>query len=153
MTIGGLELDICASCGSTWFDRTELEAARDAADALMGAEFRAVMRALSPASDATDFRTYVGCPVCDVPLVRRAHPHVGGVVAHACPEHGAWVERRHLLRLLQEIELHGAAELSKRRVHEAAARDRRQDDEYRDYLDRLRRWTPPATHQDLWFWF
>lgn len=111
---GSLILDICADCGGTWFDTSELRASHADARALPDTEVREALRARLPRRGQVEQRVYVACPVCQKTLIPRAHPHLGGVVAHTCVAHGAWVSRTSLLRLLAEVEKHGAPQLAAR---------------------------------------
>ena len=156
--LGPVELDVCPDCGSTWFDTAELESTRDAADGLAGDAFRAAVRDLRPRLATLDARAYVDCPVCCTPLALRAHPQVAGVVAHACSDHGAWVQRPHLLRLLDELEKVGATELARRRRTLADVERRLRDVDHDLHAQYDRRQFAAIVERSvsapwLWFWF
>lgn len=155
VAIGRLEIDVCDTCGTTWFDKGELDTARDAADSNARASFRAAIRALHVRDPAVELQPYVSCPVCQTALRRRSHPELSGIAAYGCGEHGAWVERRQLLRLIAELETHGGGE-ARRRAEQWAAHD---EERRRAAAERARSIELPDPHASvaldwswLWFW-
>jgi hypothetical protein len=87
-------------------------------------------------------------------LLRRNHPQLAGVVAHVCVDHGAWVERRHLLHLLDEIEKHGTRELARRSVRVAELTEQRRVADQQAWLAYDREVTRRMMlHSMDWFWF
>jgi Zn-finger nucleic acid-binding protein len=121
---GPMELDICERCSGTWFDRSELDAFVKAVDdPSSGGECRAAIRMAVSGGAVVHARTYFACPICKRTLTRRVHAQVTGAIAHICNEHGAWVAKQDLLRVLAAVEDYGAAGLAERAV-DAAARQR-----------------------------
>lgn len=153
ISLGPVDVDSCATCGNMWFDNSELERATAAADGTVGADLRDAVRALIPIRSAAPGPSTVPCPFCMAALVRRSHPTVPDVVAHVCSAHGAWLERTHLLRLLEDIEAQGLTALRARdklRADQNAERNRRANDEL-ELTRRLAR--NRLAHSHVWFWF
>lgn len=112
VALGPIVVDSCTLCGSLWFDSSELERASAAADGTGGADFRDAVRALVPRRTRDWERSVVSCPFCPNHLIRRDHPTVPRVVAHVCPSHGAWLQPRPLLKLMDDLEAHGLLRLA-----------------------------------------
>ena len=153
--VGPLELDVCENCGATWFDANEVEGACDAAGSATGADFRLAVRELRVRTESLELRPYLNCPVCQRSLRRRVHPEFAGVAAFACTEHGAWLERRHLLRLIAEVEQHGSSEARRRagRRADLEAQKHRANERARSERDQKEANEVRSPHSDwLFFW-
>ena len=147
VALGPVDVDSCATCGNIWFDNAELERTSIALDGSGGADLRAAVRALVPSRAVDAGPSVVECSFCAAALVRRHHPTVAGVVAHVCPLHGAWVERHHLVKLVEEIEAQGLTALE--------ARDRRRSAERAEHARAVERQIASLStmrRHRLWFW-
>ena len=135
------------SCEATF------EATRDSVDADDGERVLDALRALQPDNLRPSFRPYVACPVCQAALRRRSHPLLAGVIAHACTDHGAWIERMHLLRVLQAIEAHGAIEITRREVQSSEHDDDKRARDWKDAVAYRRRVLDEAVRRGCdWCW-
>ena len=147
ISLGPVDVDHCAMCGNIWFDNFELERASFAADGALGADLRDAVRSLAPLRSPSQGPAVVECPFCSTRLIRRNHPTVPDVVAQVCFTHGAWLERPHLLRLVDDIETQGLEALKtqdKRREAQRAEHNRSVERQ----LDPLRK----IARYHIWFW-
>jgi Zn-finger nucleic acid-binding protein len=148
VSLGPVDVDHCVTCGNMWFDNLELERATSAADGALGADLRDAVRALKPSRSPSSGPAVIGCPFCSEQLIRRNHPTVPDVVAQVCFTHGAWLERLHLLRLLDDIETQGLEALK--------TRDKRREAQRKEHNRSVERQLEPVrniTRYHVWFWF
>src|SRR5687768_2012088 len=82
--VDALMLDVCKTCGATWYDRGELATRLKKQDA----PTTAPTRAPSPGLDVK----YLPCPKCRRPMLRRAFGRSSGVILDVCGPHGAFVD-------------------------------------------------------------
>jgi len=133
-----------------WFDNSELERASSASDGATGEDLRDAVRALIPARTFASGPPIVGCAFCPNDLHRRYHPTVPGVVAQVCGAHGAWLERVHLLKLLDDIETHGLDDLRTREEQRHAERAAHAQAAKRDFEEMHRK--TMRRLRSLWYW-
>ena len=147
-------VDMCRTCGSIWFDKMEFETVRDRVNEDAERSILHAVRAFSPENATAILRPYVSCPVCTNPLLKRRHPYLAGVVAHQCSDHGAWIERRHLVHVLQAIAEQGAAVVTQREVKASEEQERRQLQDWKDAVQHQRHVLDQALMRTGdWFWF
>lgn len=87
---GEVQLDICISCGGSWFDQGELAAICAGGPGnvyRLCEKIRAAMTGSAPPAKGPDL-----CPVCSLALVKTEHGGMAGIFMEACHRgHGLWV--------------------------------------------------------------
>jgi Zn-finger nucleic acid-binding protein len=118
--LGPLTIDLCGICGGVWFDKDELAQLPGALDE---AELRetatAVLAKVRLASAAARTAKYLPCPVCNARMPKHNHLQTSGIVVDRCMEHGAWVEQKDVIRLLDLLEGDTLSMLSERAQSQA----------------------------------
>lgn len=135
--LGPIEIDVCSSCAGIWFDRGELEQLRR--EALRDDfDWREALETLAPARRVVELKQYLNCPVCDGSMIRKNHLDYSGVFVHRCPDHGTFVTRAVLEKILgfvaegreDEWRAHAdrvSAEKAEQRLRDLEARIGKQD--------------------------
>ena len=97
----GLELDKCHKCDGIWFDRGELERARDAGVEQL--EEVIEKKYGDPAYDEGAAEGYMVCPRCGGRLRRQAYTYVNPVRVASCQGcHGMWLDDGELNAIIGE---------------------------------------------------
>jgi len=99
----GIEIDICAACGGTWVDRSELhKLTASEADATSLAEQQAELAArggidklMSEVRDAVDR----ACPKCSESMKKQLYAEYSSVVLDVCVTCGIWLDGGELRRV------------------------------------------------------
>jgi len=98
----------CAQCGGLWLDPGSLQKLANAREAAAGVV--SVLAARVPRSTvAPDVVRYVPCPRCEKLMNRSNFARSSGVILDVCKEHGVWLDRGELQRVLGFIESGGLA--------------------------------------------
>jgi Zn-finger nucleic acid-binding protein len=96
--VDGIELDLCDSCGGTWYDRGELEqhiaAPPTAADAPAPEAPGEFLRE----PDRMDTR-YLKCPYCASPMTRKNWGRLSGIIVDICGPHGLFLDAGELEKI------------------------------------------------------
>lgn len=137
-----VEIDQCAQCGGTWFDRDELRKAKDATDPDLNWMDFEIWREedhfqISPGSRP--------CPRCQAPMATIAYGDTG-VEIDVCPQcEGIWLDQGEFERLVealeQEAETKTAPEYLRASLQEAReviSRPERAASEWRDLATVIR---------------
>jgi Zn-finger nucleic acid-binding protein len=97
----GVELDHCAACGGTWFDRDELGLLLEG----MGPEARAALPdELASLPEAETGETRRRCPTCRRKMRKIRLGGKGGVLIDACPrDDGLWFDEAEVWELAEQI--------------------------------------------------
>lgn len=93
----GIELDWCLSCRGLWFDEGELEILADKAGRRLEAEDIGVR------SGAGRSETARICPRCGKRMEKAVVVGLEPVLVDRCPEHGIWLDRGELGRILGQL--------------------------------------------------
>jgi Zn-finger nucleic acid-binding protein len=118
VAVGAFDVQQCPTCGGIWmpvavFDRICGDAeARSAAAAL----------ALPVAPPDPHPITYLKCPRCGQQMGRTNYAHRSGVITDVCRDHGVWLDRDEMRRIVEFIEAGGlvrARDLEKQRLDAA----------------------------------
>ena len=150
-TVEGIELDLCAGCGGTWYDRDELEQRLTATD--------------PPPTDAPGLRSdgefrrkadtmdtsYLPCPICAKPMTRKNWGRLSGVIVDVCGPHGLFLDGGEFERI-RDFEGSGTKDRAERlgaweKKSSDEARKKGEADVRRDFHRELRRsralwWNP-----------
>ena len=114
LQLGAVRASECAECGGLWLAPAVLQALcddREQHNAIVAALAAHAARRTTPA----DVVTYIPCPVCPRLMNRTNFAHVSGVIVDVCRDHGVWLDRGELERIIQFVEAGGMA---KEREHE-----------------------------------
>jgi Zn-finger nucleic acid-binding protein len=99
--MGDVEIDRCAQCGGTWFDRGELQKAKDATDPDLSWMDFDLWR------EEDHFQISPGarpCPKCQVPMATIAYGDTG-VEIDVCPQcQGIWLDQGEFERIVEALE-------------------------------------------------
>ena len=135
--VDGIELDICYSCGGTWYDREELEERLAKADP----ELDESDSAAEPAAQA-DWRRkdamYLKCPKCGRPMNRVNFGRRSGVIVDVCGPHGVFLDAGEF-EGIRQFESSGKADMARhdeRRSQEARERHKERVRERQRQMER-----------------
>src|SRR5690348_8892055 len=93
----------CAQCGGLWLDPGSLQTLANAREETAGVV--SVLAARIPlATVAPDVVRYIPCPRCEKLMNRSNFARSSGVILDVCKEHGVWLDRGELQRVLGFIE-------------------------------------------------
>jgi Zn-finger nucleic acid-binding protein len=116
LDLGGTHVHECAACGGLWLDPESLQKLCDAREA--HADVVSALAARVPTAAAPpDTVRYIPCPNCRKLMNRVNFAKSSGVVIDVCKNHGAWLDRGELQRVVGFVEGGGLA----------AARDREKE--------------------------
>lgn len=117
ITVGATTIDRCERCGSTWYDRGELEAMIESGESPEargpGAPKPAAAGSLPPGP------LYVPCLRCQSQMTRQVYQQISGVVIHVCGLHGMFLRAGDLARIQEFYAQGGARRVEERRRVEA----------------------------------
>lgn len=114
----------CAQCGGLWLDPGSLQKLANAREETAGVV--SVLAARVPLSTASpDVVRYIPCPCCDKLMNRSNFARSSGVILDVCKEHGVWLDRGELQRVLGFIESGGLAVARERERQELIEEQRR----------------------------
>lgn len=95
------QIERCLQCLGTWFDPDELEALVHAAVGDPDHVDLTRINVLVEEGGCDDWPlTYIPCPVCRTPMLRKAYGVRSGVLVDWCKPHGTWLDAGELGRLL-----------------------------------------------------
>ena len=140
--VEGIELDICYSCGGTWYDREELEehlakASGESSEDDAGAAAKADWQR----KDAM----YLKCPKCGRPMNRVNFGRRSGVIVDVCGPHGVFLDAGELEQI-GSFEGSGKADMARhdeRRFQEAKEKQDKRDrarQRHKDFMQKRRGW-------------
>ena len=108
LLLGGRSAHECPSCGGQWLEPEHLQAlalANESRAVVIG-----VLAGRVPSTtSAPDVVRYVRCPVCDRVMNRKAFATSSSIVLDVCVNHGLWLDRGELDRVLRFVETGGMA--------------------------------------------
>lgn len=114
----------CAQCGGLWLDPGSLQTLANAREETAGVV--SVLAARIPLSTAApDVVRYVPCPRCEKLMNRSNFARSSGVILDVCKEHGVWLDRGELQRVLGFIESGGLTVARERERQELVEEQRR----------------------------
>jgi len=124
--VEGIELDICYSCGGTWYDKDELEehlakGAQEPGEDDAGATTKADWQR----KDAI----YLKCPKCGRPMNRVNFGRRSGTIVDVCGPHGVFLDAGELEEI-QRFESSGKGDIARadtRRSQEVRERQEKRD--------------------------
>jgi len=123
-------IDVCHSCGGTWYDRNELEArllrhVKGEGEAAPAATHES---SRTPQVDQTEVK-YLACPHCHQHMVRRNFGRNSGVIVDVCGYHGFFLDAGEFEKLVCFEEQDGSAKAADRdrRHAEMRAKEQRRD--------------------------
>ncbi len=124
--LDGLLLDVCHSCGGTWYDKTELEARlehhlKGESEPTANGGHQSRTHAPWPSSGQVE---YLLCPQCQKPMVPKNHGRNSGVIVDICGYHGVFLDSGEFDRLLEFEEEGGSKKASALEERRAKARAR-----------------------------
>lgn len=124
LLLGATKVRECAACGGLWLDPETLQRLADARES--HADVVGVLAARLPATaGAPDVVRYIPCPTCGKLMNRVNFAHSSGIVLDACRNHGLWLDRGELQRVLQFIDAGGLAVARKRDTERLVEEQRR----------------------------
>lgn len=98
---GNVDLDECPQCGGIWFEREDLEQAKNASDEdLNWLDFEVWRRGDSIASSDRD----TACPSCGAPTVALVCGDTGVAVDYCEACEGAWLEKGDFAQIVDALE-------------------------------------------------
>ena len=118
LRLGATLVHECAACGGLWLDPASLQQLADAheksADVVSVLATRVSVPGAGGVSTTIEVVRYVPCPSCTKLMNRVNFAHSSGIVLDVCKNHGLWLDRGELQRLLQFIGAGGLAAARKR---------------------------------------
>lgn len=100
-SIGELSLDECPTCKGTWFDKGELQKAKDAADADLSWMDFEIWKHEDRFTSSTTERT---CPVCQATLVSVDYGDTAVSVSYCTACQGTWLGKDEFARIVSALE-------------------------------------------------
>jgi Zn-finger nucleic acid-binding protein len=114
----------CAACGGLWLDPQSLQRLSDGREAR--ADVLSVLGARVPtATTPLDVVRYVPCPQCGTLMNRKNFAQSSGVVLDVCANHGVWLDRGELERVLGFVSGGGLARARAREQQRLVEEQRR----------------------------
>ncbi|MDQ7779651.1 MAG: zf-TFIIB domain-containing protein [Planctomycetota bacterium] len=90
----GIEVDVCETCGGSWFDCGELNRLlQKHAKIYSYDEVREIRKVIGPPHQITERVQYVKCPVCNHLMNRTNYGKFSGVIVDRCRDHGIWLDK------------------------------------------------------------
>lgn len=108
LRLGGTTLRSCTGCGGLWLEPAALQQLCDAHEQRAGVT--SVLAARVPTGTGSpDVIRYVPCPTCAKLMNRVNFSHSSGVIVDICKQHGVWLDRGELQRVLGFVDAGGLA--------------------------------------------
>jgi len=95
IAVGKTTLEECPGCGGLWSDRAALERMLTDAEAQAAVQGRPAGATLVPSA-----QRYVPCPECARLMNRVNFARCSGVIVDVCRQHGTWLDRDELQRIV-----------------------------------------------------
>jgi Zn-finger nucleic acid-binding protein len=123
LRLGTTTVRECAACGGLWLDPASLQRLSDDREERAGVV--SVLAARVPASTAPpDVVRYVPCPQCEKLMNRKNFAQSSGVILDVCADHGVWLDRGELERVLGFVSGGGLAR-ARAKEHERLVEEQR----------------------------
>jgi Uncharacterized protein conserved in bacteria len=124
LKLGETEVQECGACGGLWLDPTSLQRLSDAreshADVISALATRLPANAVAP-----EVVRYVPCPSCAKLMNRTNFAKSSGIVLDTCKDHGVWLDRGELERVLTFVSAGGLARAREREQEQLVEERRR----------------------------
>lgn len=128
LRLGTLSAHECAACGGLWIDPVSLQKLCDDRDEHAGVV--AVLEGRIPTKPVTpDTVRYLTCPQCKKLMNRVNFAHTSGVITDTCKDHGVWLDRGELQRVVGFIEHGGLSTLRQHEIDQLAEERKRLEEE------------------------
>jgi Uncharacterized protein conserved in bacteria len=99
LRLGAIMASECGACGGLWLDPSSLQRLSDQREE--HADVVSVLALRTPTIAAPpDVVRYVPCPVCEKLMNRKNFAQSSGVILDVCADHGVWLDRGELERVL-----------------------------------------------------
>ncbi len=145
--IEGIELDICYSCGGTWYDRGELE--QHLAKAAEQPDEAGADSGTPPADWQRTETIYLKCPKCDRPMNRVNFGRRSGIIVDMCGPHGVFLDAGEFEGIK---DYQGSAKARLARHDDQRARESRERQKKRDEARRRQRDLVQRRSRGFGFW-
>jgi Zn-finger nucleic acid-binding protein len=123
MRLGGTTLRTCLACGGLWLDPESLQRLCDTREERSSVV--SVLAARVPTSSVSpDVVRYIPCPTCTKLMNRTNFAQASGVILDVCKQHGVWLDRGELQRVMGFVDAGGMA-VSREREKEKLAEEQR----------------------------
>jgi Zn-finger nucleic acid-binding protein len=113
----------CGACGGLWLDPASLQRLTDAREESSGV-ITALAARVATATVAPDVVRYIPCPTCEKLMNRVNFAHSSGVVLDVCKNHGVWLDRGELQRVLGFVQA-GGLTIARERERERLVEEQR----------------------------
>ncbi len=95
-----IDIHDCPGCKGLWFERNQLERAKDNADHWV----RWIDFDVFGAAEATSDRGQRACPVCATPMSVLVYPHSQVKIDVCASDHGVWLDTGEFRKIIQELD-------------------------------------------------
>lgn len=124
LRLGPTDVHECGACGGLWLEPETLQRLSEARES--HADVVSVLVARAPVGTvAPDVVRYVPCPSCAKLMNRTNFAKSSGIVLDVCKNHGVWLDRGELQRVLQFIDSGGLAHAREREAQQLVEERRR----------------------------
>jgi Zn-finger nucleic acid-binding protein len=128
LRLGAMPAHECAACGGVWLDPGTFQKLCDDRDEHAGVA--SVLEGRMPTKPVTpDAVKYLFCPQCKKLMNRVNFAHTSGVITDVCKEHGVWLDRGELQRVMAFVEHGGLAAMRQHQIDQLDDERRRLEQE------------------------
>ena len=128
LRLGVTSVHECSACGGVWVDPGTFQKLCDDHDEHAGAV--AVLEGRVPTKPVTpDAVKYLSCPQCKKLMNRVNFAHTSGVITDTCKDHGVWLDRGELQRVMAFIEHGGLSTLRQHEIEQLAEERKKLEEE------------------------
>jgi Zn-finger nucleic acid-binding protein len=128
LRLGAMSVHECAACGGLWVDPATFQKLCDDRDEHAGVV--SVLEGRVPTKPVTpDTVKYLSCPQCKKLMNRVNFAHTSGVITDTCKDHGVWLDRGELQRVVAFVEHGGLSTLRQHEIDQLAEERKRLEEE------------------------